>query len=285
MIKLSKKNCGLELTTDELRESQLKMLNEIIKVCEKNNLNYYLSGGTLLGAIRHEGFIPWDDDIDINMPRKDCVKLQEITQGKIGEYYLQKPEPITIYEAESWRLYDSKIVIENSISKTIKIPYYMPSFIDIFPIEGLPETMKDTEKHYKKLRINRVMINSMRGNIWHGSSLIAKLVHLLLRPIAKIIGYKFWYNNIQKIVTKYSFDDCEYIGVMTAPVHTIEERVKKEEYIPQIKVKFENLIVNAPKNYDTYLSQLYGNDYMDIPPKEKQKSHHGFKIYEFKEEE
>lgn len=282
MERLSKANCGKEIPVEELRNSLLEMLKAFVEFCDKNKIRYYLAGGTLLGAVRHQGFIPWDDDIDVSVPRSDCEKLQMLTNGKLGEYDLQKPDASCPYHAESWRLYDPSTVIESSIGRTSKKPVYMPAFIDIFPIEGLPDTIEETKRHYQKLVPNRKLINCMMGSVWHGKTFKAKVFHLIMRPVAKLIGYKKLYDNIQTEVKKYSFDDSKYVGVMTAYIHTLEERMVKSEYVPQVKVKFENMELNAPGNYDTYLTQLYGKNYMELPPEEKRVSHHGFKIYEYK---
>ena len=281
MERLSKLNCGSEISVEELRNSQLEMLKVFVDFCEKNDVRYYLAGGTLLGAVRHKGFIPWDDDIDVSVPRPDCEKMQRISKGRLGKYVLQKPDASCPYHAESWRMYDTSVVIESSLGGTSKKPVYIHAFIDIFPIEGLPDSIQETKKHYQKLLPDRKLINCTMGSLWYGKTFKSKLFHLTMRPVAKLIGYKRLYNNIQKEVKKYSFDDSRYIGVMTAPVHTLEERMVKSEYVPQVKVIFENMELNAPQNYDTYLTQLYGENYMEMPPEDKRVSHHKFKIYEY----
>ena len=283
----SEKNCEKKLSQRELQLVQLDMLNALVKVCEDNNLHYYLSGGTLLGAVRHNGFIPWDDDIDINMPRPDCEKLQKITHGQIGDFLIVPPTPIKGCFGESWRMYDLRTVLKSTMGKSaIKNPVFHPVFIDIFPIEGLPNTIKDTKKHYRKITVARLFERTafLDHPISTGSNILAKLLHMAILPLAKGIGYSRWYNIVQNIAKRYSFEECDYIGVMTAPVHKSEERVKKSEYIPSIKVKFEGKYYSGPKNYDTYLTQLYGKDYMQIPPIEKQKSHHDFEVFWYKEE-
>ena len=281
MIKqLTVDDLGKEAGLPELKERLLDMATALAGFCDENNIRYYFSGGTLLGAVRHKGFIPWDDDIDLNMPRPDCEKLQERSGGLIaGRYVLQRPDPASRYHAEFWRLYDYSMIIENSLGGSSKKTFLTPIFIDIFPIEGLPADDDELKAHYRKIKINRLFMYSGLFNAWKGSTLTRKIIHLMIRPVSKLIGVKTFYNNIQKLAKKYSFDECEYVGVVTAPVHSVEERVKKAEYTPQIDVTFEGRTFKGPSNYDTYLSQLYGKDYMQIPPKEKQKSHHGFKLY------
>ncbi len=277
---MTPEDLGKEAGLNDLKEKLIEMACALTEFCDKNGLRYYLSGGTLLGAVRHKGFIPWDDDIDLNMPRPDCEKLQELCGGLIGgKYVLQRPDPSACVHSECWRLYDYSLIIENNLGGTSKKPFLLPVFIDIFPIEGLPEDDKKLKSHYRKIKINRLFMYSGLFNAWKGRTLTRKIIHILIRPVSKLFGVKRFYNNIQKLGMKYPFDECEYIGVVTAPVHTIEERVKKAEYIPQVDVDFEGKIFKAPKNYDTYLTQLYGPDYMQIPPKEKQRSHHGFKLY------
>lgn len=276
---LTKDDCGEEITLPQMKEILLNMLLEVADFCETNGIRYYLSGGTLLGAIRHKGFIPWDDDIDINIPRPDCEKLMKLSDGRIGKYVLQPPSNTCPYHSEGYRLYDTDMVIETSRGNTSKIFGYVPIFLDIFPIEGLYADDKKLAKAYHKIVVKRKIYNCLDGGLWHGKTFSTKVFHLLCKPVAKMIGYKRLYDGIQKVVTQVGYDESEYIGVMTAPVHTTEERVVKAEYEPIIKVEFEGRMLNAPKGYDVYLKQLYGPNYMEIPPLDKRKSHHGFNVY------
>lgn len=281
MQRLTKKNCGDSVSLDELKRIQLDILVELVRFCNQNHIVYYLSGGTLLGAVRHQGFIPWDDDIDVNIPRPECERLQKLSKGKIGPYVLQFPSADSPYHSESWRLYDTKYVIESFLGGTTKKPVYYAVFIDIFPIEGLPDSYKRCVWHYRKMVFLRKMMNSSLRSDWGGRNLPAKCFHFFMSPFTKAVGYKRWYNWMQRTARKYSYEDAAYIGVMTAPVHTIEERLCKSEYEPVRTVTFEQRKLNAPGNYETYLTQLYG-DYMKMPPKEKQVSHHAFSIYKYK---
>ncbi len=280
MIRFTKADCGEPMTTEDVRNVQLDMLNKIAEFCDRNGLRYFLSGGTLLGAIRHQGFIPWDDDIDINMPRPDCERLMQLTQGRLDDYILAEPDMDGFsLECEYYRLYDFHTVIENfSGGFEKKYPAYHPIFIDIFPIEGLPRNKRKTALHYAKIVTLRKMQRSAGLDHMVARNFAAHIFHVVSRIPAKAVGYKRWSIMIQNAAKKYSFDDAEYIGVMTAPVHTTEERVIKKDYLEPIEVMFEGKYYHAPKNYDTYLTQLYG-DYMQMPPEEKRKSHHAFNMY------
>ena len=108
--------------------------------------------------------------------------------------------------------------------------------------------------------------------------MVAHVFHVFSRIPVWMVGYRRWSQLVQQVTQKYSFELCNYEGVMTAPVHTTEERGKKSDYLEVIDVIFEEKHYHAPKNYDTYLTQLYGN-YMQIPPKEEKKSHHDFYMY------
>lgn len=266
----------------ELRQMQeylLEMLSALAEYCDKEGLRYYLSGGTLLGGIRHKGFIPWDDDIDVNMPRPDIERLANAVnnkKGKIGKYRLELPD----INGESkncifYRMYNDDVVIENI---TLKKDRIIPLFIDIFPIEGLPDTMKETKKHYSKVLMYQRMRKLTSPYYSDGKKLSSLVFRLIGWVPANIMGYKYWANKVIETQKKYDFDSSNYIGVMSTFVHTIEERVLKEEYLPCIDVEFENKTFKGPKGYDTYLKQLYG-EYMEMPPKEKQISHHKFIAY------
>ncbi len=280
MVRLKKEDCGKAMTGDESRRVQLEMLDALASFCDKNGLRYFLSGGTLLGAVRHKGFIPWDDDVDVNMPRPDCEKLMRLTGGTLGKLCIAGPdEDCFSLGCESYRIYDFNTVMESTSGGiATEHPIYYPIFIDIFPIEGLPDGRLATKLHYMRIIFLRKMQRSAGLEHMMGSNMAAHIFHVLSRIPAKLVGYKRWSRAIQRTAAKYAFDSHQYVGVMTAPVHTTEEKVVKDDYMDPVEVEFEGKHYHAPANYDTYLTQLYG-DYMKLPPKEKQQSHHDFNTY------
>ena len=269
----SKADLGKEISADDMKEHLVNMLVAFDEFCKKNGLRYYLSGGTLLGAVRHKGFIPWDDDIDVNMPRPDCEKLMELSGGKIGPYLLNPPNCTDLYHAYHWKLFDDSVLVSKVKGAKLGEKVY-PIFMDIFPIEGLPNDETGNVKHYRKAVFWKTLADCLWGEKWfHGSSRKAKLFHAAVRPLAALWGKEKLFSHVTKIMKSIPFESAEYIGVMATKVHTVEERVKKSEYLPVVNVCFEGIQFPAPAGYDVYLRQLYG-DYMQLPPENKRVSKH-----------
>ena len=280
MQRLTKSDCGLLMTQEEFRQMQIGMLDELAHFCDENHLRYYLSGGTLLGAIRHKGFIPWDDDIDVNMPRPDCEKLMQLTKGFLGSYEIASPfGDLNAPYCDFYRIYNLNAVIENTHGvSSINHPYYQPVFIDVFPIDGLPDTEKKTKNLYCKIRFLRKILVASHLQHIEGRNLFSKVFYFLARFPSRMIGSKrlsIWLDRIER---KYPFEEQQYIGVTTSGVHFLEEKMPKKDYLPVIEVEFVGKKYHAPQNYDHYLTQLYGN-YMELPPEDKRNSQHGFTMY------
>lgn len=246
----------------KVQNISLKLLQEFIEVCNKMNLRYFVVGGTLLGAVRHKGFIPWDDDIDIGMPRKDYEIFVESAQKYLSpNVFLQsrlseKKSPFLFS-----KLRDSNTTfIENGI-KHCEINHGV--YVDIFPIDGLN---KDKLFKYKKAIFKR-KISLLYKSKSKKIGIIKKVFKLI--PFS----FNFCFKNINQLYSKYDFDTSNIV-VNYCGAWGDREIMKKEWIEPLIDLDFEGIKVKAPNNYQEYLTHMYGN-YMELPPIEKRVSHHG----------
>ena len=275
-----------ELNMSEMRSIQLEMLDKLDTVCKKHGIRYYLCGGTLLGAIRHKGYIPWDDDIDINILRPDLDKLLKYTGGTIGDdLYFEKPGDQKGKSLIFYRLFNKRTRL---VSRNLKLGTKVDTkiFIDIFPVDALPSSLFITKGIYlwSGLLISLGNMSSVGKVV--ATSPIKRIAKSIIFPVAKLHTPEEWALITDKYAKKRNYDKAKYIGVInTEASHRFHERILKGEYEPVIKVDFENRKYPAPLGYDQYLRNLYGDDYMKIPPKEVQVSHHDFTAYIIEEDE
>ena len=254
-----------KLTLRDLQLNGLNILVEVASFCKKNDIRYYLSGGTLLGAVRHEGFIPWDDDIDICMPRPDYEKFVRTFQSdeglEVSSYSLQN------FDAPYAKVYDKSIKIK---AKYDRKPTYL--WIDIMPVDGLPDSLDETKKIYKMVEQYRKIYFWLTKKIGNERNILRTYIKYIFKPLVKIYGYKRAVNNIEKVAQAIPYNDAKYVGAITWGLYGIGERMKKSEFEKSVSVKFENHTFTTFSCWDSYLTNLYG-DYMVVPPPEKRKTH------------
>lgn len=266
-----------QLEHNQLQECLIKMYSDIKFVCDKYNLTVFLGGGSALGAMRHKGFIPWDDDLDLNMPREDYDKLVKIINKELGnEYYCSAPNT-KLVEAEFLKVYKKDTINREVYSHDKNVGVW----IDIFPIDGAPR-----HKIMQKLKgfisdlfyfFNVSLYISQRDNELVKQAYKDK--HRLGRYYtAKVIGkifpidYKNFYGKFDNFVSK-NCKDCKYLTVATGRNKYAEECILRKDIFPAKKVEFEGISVNVYNNVEKYLTNLYGN-YMQIPPPEKREKHY-----------
>lgn len=277
-----------EISIEEVKEIQLRILIDVQKFCIHNNLRYYLAGGTLLGAIRHKGFIPWDDDIDIIMPRKDYMIFNKMYNYKNDRYKVH-----SVFNDNEWG--STFAVVEDVRTKKIyddfNNSYDIGVCIDVFPTDGSPNNLFERRIYWNILNFfSRIAILSVQkfkvsrhyvdretvcGEL---KTYLRTVIKFLAIPIARLTKTINLNLLINKIAMKFDVDESKYIGVSTFPHYGYKECVEATGFLKIEKRMFEGELFNTPYNYDEYLSNLYG-DYMKIPPKEKQVSHHNFKAY------
>ena len=272
------KNCGEKVSTEEARQVMLEMLNTLVDLCENHGIRYYLDGGTLIGAVRHKGFIPWDEDIDVMMPQTDCFKLKQITGGRIGRFYLSDPRDMEFEFTECWRIYDDSYICREDVIGT-----YKPLFIDIEPMVGFPKGKLETRWVFYRLILLRALRNSAQGRIWHGVNFLTCFFHLLMRPIAIWIGSRRINARMQRIKDRLDFDQSEFVGNMGSAKHTWHGKVRREEYTRPNQCEFEGRMYSVPGNIVAYLEPLYGkNCTTELPPECSRHAVHDYQIYRYK---
>jgi len=257
------------------------VLEKFINICKEHNLTYYCCGGTAIGAIRHQGMIPWDDDVDVFMPRPDYDRFVQIaSQVDLGKYEL-----VTPYTYDNYPLYFVKLCNrETTLQEIEDIPCVYGLFIDIFPIDGAPddyEQARAMERRFTKTKNKLAAISS------HVSFL--EYLHFLLIPkewgrfVRKTFGFFFrdFYRQLllkqmNSICYQYDYASSKLVAVYCGS-YGPKEVFPKAWLQGTVPFLFEGLTVDLPVGYDEYLRQYYG-DYMQLPPVEKRQSHH-FKAY------
>ncbi|MBQ9313382.1 MAG: LicD family protein [Bacteroidales bacterium] len=254
-----------ELTISEMKRIQIEILNVIDEFCKKNKIRYSMGYGTLLGAIRHKGYIPWDDDLDIIMPYPDYCRFLNEFNHKDSYLKIQSMLNDTSYRFPFAKVYDDRTLL---LEKTIKTGVY----IDIFPVVGFPKE-EDFEKFVKEYHKKYMLLRSMtkRYNLNWFQKCLLMLKSLYTCSRKKII------EDIQNIYSRYPFDKAVNAGVI--PNKYIKRRFFNADIFRHYALAtFENREYSALADYDTYLKGTYGN-YMQLPPEEKRHSEHIFKAY------
>lgn len=261
---------------NDLQIKMLEMMSWYHELCEKNNLRYYVVGGTALGAIRHKGFIPWDDDIDVGMPRADYEKFQELVRtADIGtRYKVEFPSEKKDFVYPYGKVYDtSTTLIEHTRYKTKR-----GIFIDVFPLDGLGNDKDEAisnfeaiDRKYNLLATEVCALRKERGWYKNLAIIIARCIPPFILSARKLI------RQIEELSKKNSFDESVYAANAVGNWHK-KEIMRREWFGKPTLYDFETIKVYGPENYHEYLTQLYG-DYMKLPPKEKQVSHHDYMYF------
>ena len=264
-----------KLTLKEIKEIELNILRYIDRVCKEEQLNYYLCGGTLLGAIRHQGFIPWDDDIDIFMPREDYERLLIILNEKKNNYRV-----LNYRTEKEFYLPFTKVVDKNTFLKERGVPEIktMGVFVDIFPIDGIHENKIIMKiQYYSILILKKILACKVNdGNLRNHNKIrvfIRGVIKFLLQPVS-LRSINLCIDKISKI---YKYQNSNLCVVFSGSYGKKEIFNKNKLFSLKCKAIFENYKFFIPQGFDYYLGRIYGN-YMKLPPIEEQKSNHFIEV-------
>ncbi len=259
-----------KMDVKEIQNCLFQMIKWFDQYAKENSIRYYLSGGTLLGAIRHHGFIPWDDDLDIMIPRPDYEKLIGSFNGE--RYKLICCEINKDYNTPFARIWDTKTIRVFSRLEEKEIG----AFIDIFPIDGYPSNEMVSKIHSYILKYKRALINmAIRKNFLEKEKY--QLVKKLMRGLYKKDG-NYYCNRLNDFAKRYKYDTCRFVGVTTTTDHILLERNSKDIFRETVYMDFEDAVLPVPCGYDVYLKHLYG-DYMKLPPVSQRISEHDYTLY------
>lgn len=258
------------------QDKVLEIFNYFIELCKENNIRYYTCCGTTLGSVRHHNFIPWDDDIDVLVPRDDYERLLFLlSNADLGKYEL-----VTPYNTKNYYLSFAKLCIKNStIIEHKNVPQEIGLYIDIFPLDSCSDDyytyMKD-QKQYELLR-NKLFIASSKFDL---RSILGFVYRRDLYNLAQIFystinskKYRFkTLYQMKKLFEKYPFGSTLHV-TSYASFWVGKEYHDLDWFEEGSYGIFADINVVNPKEFDKYLTQLYG-DYMKLPPVEKRVSHH-----------
>ena len=262
----------------------LDVFEPVYKYMEENNIEYYMLGGTLLGAVRHKGFIPWDDDIDIGVPRKDYERLLSDIQSHLPEHLRLD----TFRNSQKHHYYFSRIVDTRYTLKRLgSIKERNENvWVDIFPLDGMPDNAIVRRIHMWRLLYTRAMyhiscfekVNLKRPNRPLSERMVIKFVQLT--GFGRNGDTKKRLEKLDRLMKKYSIEDTGYISNFMGQ-YKFKEMFPKSYYGKGTLYDFEGYRLMGPDNYDAVLTQMYG-DYM-TPPKDADKNAHAAVLNEGKE--
>lgn len=257
----------------QLKKTLLEMLSWFHNFCIENDLKYFAVGGTLLGAVRHKGFIPWDDDIDLGMPREDYKKLEKLIGNKEnGKYYFETPNTTRKgYYYTYGKLFDTDTtLVENSRDK---LP--MGVYIDIFPFDGVGETKEEAIKYLSSVKKLQDLLAVRVSGIRKGRSFYKNAAVAVARVIPSFLfNDKKLLKKIDSICSGKNFNDSKYVANMNGAWGLREITTREIVGTPKL-YDFENIKIYGIEDYDAYLTGVYGN-WRQLPPEEKRVSIHDY---------
>ena len=249
----------------KIQEEELKLLKEFIRICSQNNIRYFALGGSLLGAVRHKGFIPWDDDMDLGIPRNDFDKfINGIDFNKYNKNYILESSEVNLgvfqYKLKSGvQVFGEKYEV----------------CLDIFPLDGVPVNRFKKLYFERKILFYRMLykfsvidqvVDKDRGAF---ENLLFKIAKLL--KLNKFISTSLMNCKLNKLIKTYDYSSSRYVGNILGRYRS-KEIVEKNFFGKGVLLPFEDIYINCPVNYDCYLKNIYC-DYMQLPPVEDRIPH------------
>lgn len=259
---------------EKLQNTQIEILKEIVRICEKHQLRYFLIYGTLLGAIRHNGFIPWDDDLDIGMPREDYEKFKEIAKEELSDsYFLQNMETQKDYWLMFSKVRKNNTIFEEEAVKNMPDYIHKGIFVDIFPYDYVGK--KEGALVYIQFVLSKAIIETLyyKAGVYKKSSLRYPILDFVLCLFSKKTLGKMQ----TKIATLQKRKNAKYFADFNAPRSYEKAIYPIDGFLPSLDHEFAGETFQVPNAYDAYLQKVYGN-YMQLPKEEDRVNHRTLQI-------
>jgi len=263
-----------ELTLQELKDIEFDILKMFDDFCKENGIRYFLAYGTLLGAVRYKKFIPWDDDVDVLVPREDYNRF--LTLFRDSEKY-----KLFAFEKDGRLLFPFAKICDMTTKKDES--GYSNGIetgvdIDIFPLDAWDDDLERAKKEAKYISKNMKRLGFAKLRKSDSANPVKRFVKGIVISLCKLRGGEYFIKKIIKASCKEGQTGKNYVGAKSWCVYGERGIIPAEAFASAVDIEFEGRMFPAPVGYDTYLTCLYG-DYLPEPPKEKQKTHHVFKAY------
>jgi len=256
----------------ELQVIQTNVLYDLTEFCNRNNIKFYLLGGTLIGAVRHKGYIPWDDDMDIAMSRPEYEKLVKLSKGGVSD----RCSVLAPEANKEYRGYIPQVVYDKSrlVSRQYRIEEQLKIGISIFVYDGIPNNRIVRKVYYYQMYITRAFHALCRANFKNAGSRSARLIGPLLAPFIKQTNVFRYRDRVLSRQKKYSYEKSTMVSP-NADTRSFLEDVEKQQFETEVYIEFEGIRCKVFSHYDEHLTKYYG-DYMQLPPVEQQEGKHSF---------
>lgn len=262
---------------NEIQSRILDIYKEISKLCNKHNIECLGVGGTVLGAIRHNGFIPWDDDMDIAIPIERFYEFMELASKELPPHLEIEYPGKTKYKPLLFaKVMDNRTTFVEKYYVNRK-EAYGGVWVDIFPFGGVPEDEREWNLYIHKLVWIQRLYKKSVSTISSEKTIRGKVLALFCKPLQMLPNDFFW-KQFYKEAIRYKFHENKFVGHVWEPIKIMRKRSKfpQEWFWNAIDVPFEDTTIKCPNDYDTYLTLYYGN-YMELPPIEQRQNWHDFR--------
>ncbi len=270
----------------QVQLAELSVLKEVVRICDKHNLTYYLSGGTFLGAVRNKGYIPWDDDTDIRMPRPDYEKLLSLLEKELKSPYKVNHfligDGAKIYPYYVCSVTDPRIRLYSSRTAAGE---YRDVWVDIFPLDGMPKNpiharLRQLWLLYRRMCYQISVFDQVVDLNKKGRPIYERMIIFVLKntPLKKLFSHKAQWHKYDTAMKAYPYDKAEYVAnVMSS--YKFKDTMPKAVYGEGRMYAFEDTFFNGVQHYNAFLTKLYGSDYMTPPPENARNKHSTKVVY------